>query len=456
MPVNSEHRDYTANKKKWCLVRSIVDNNAQNYIRTVDETDPERSKQYKSDAILTNFTALTQKGLTGLIFLKDPQITLPPQLDYLNEDATGSELSLTQLAQQVVGDLLETGRYGILVDFPRAETDLTVVDIENGFVPRLIPYTTEAIVNWRCEKVNGKDQLVLVVLKEEVYVEGIDEFDYICQDQYRVLQLIDGIYVQSIYNTDLEFIEATLPQKADGTNWDRIPFVFIGAENNDTKVDNPPLYDLAVLNLGHYRNSADFEESVFVTGQPTVIINVGDMDALQWKELNNGKFKYGSRGGTIVGLGGNAQLLQANPNQLAGQAMKDKEAAAVSIGARLISPPGGRETAEAARIRYSSQNSALYTLTKNVEEAIELALEICCGFALDANPDEVEFTLNDQFYEDGADVNLIAQAIMMLDRNAITVQELRNYISSSGAGLIDESVSLDTLTLEGDFKNPVE
>ena len=67
MPVNLEHPDYTDACKRWSLVRAIVDNCAQKFIRTVDDGDTERSRQYRADAILTNFTALTQKGLTGLI-----------------------------------------------------------------------------------------------------------------------------------------------------------------------------------------------------------------------------------------------------------------------------------------------------------------------------------------------------------------------------------------------------
>ena len=55
------------------------------------------------------------------------------------------------------------------------------------------------------------------------------------------------------------------------------------------------MYDLAVLNIAHYRNSADYEESCFVTGQPTVWAS-GLTEA--WVEdVLKGELRLGSFGG---------------------------------------------------------------------------------------------------------------------------------------------------------------
>ena len=50
-----------------------------------------------------------------------------------------------------------------------------------------------------------------------------------------------------------------------------IPFSFVGADNNDATVDESPLYPLAQLNVAHYRNSADYEQSLFIVGQATPV-----------------------------------------------------------------------------------------------------------------------------------------------------------------------------------------
>ena len=436
MAVNFTLPEYNNACKKWVLIRAIVDNDAKHLIKDVDPNDKVRSDKYRAHGVLTNFTALTKNGLQGLVFLRDPEVALPPELNYLIEDATGSGLSLTQFAQQICGELLETGRYGVLVDFPRAD-NLSQEEVESGqFVARFLPYAAEAIINWRTERVNGKIQLVQVVLKECIEKVLPDGFEIERIDQYRVLKLEDGVYRQEIYNEKLEPQDLIVPADYNGLPLNYIPFVIMGAENNDACIDNSPLYDLSVLNLAMYHNSCDYEESIFICGQPTVVINVGDLPADQWKELNGGKFRYGSRSGHVVGLGGNAILLQANPNQLAAQAMKDKIEQATLQGARFITGSNTRETAEGARIRYSSQNSALYILTKNESRGIEALAKMACDFVKGANPDDIKFNLNDKYYEDGADPQLIAQAMLMLDRGALSIQELRDYVADPDKGLI--------------------
>lgn len=444
MPVNTTHNEYDNAAPKWDLVRSIVDNAAKRFIRTIDKNDLNRSAQYKNDAILTNFTRLTKIGLTGLVFRKPSKIDLAPGLEYFLEDATGYDFGLEQFAQQIIGEVLVTGRYGVLVDYPQVEDETSEA--------RFKPYTAENILNWKHEEFGSETELTLLVLKESVCLNGEDMFDHQYVDQYRVLYLSkEMIYQQAIYNHKLELESVVTPVDYNGNPFDCIPFTFIGAENNDAYVDSIPLYDLAVVNLGHYRNSADLEESIFITGQPFLVVNIGETDETSFKQANPNGLQFGSRSGLIVAAGGSATLLQANANQMVSVEMKRKEEQAAAIGARLIAPAGGRETAEAARIRYGAQNSALYVITRNVSLALEELLEVASQFMLETPAISV-FELNSEFYEDTADPNLIAQQIMLLDRGAMTVEELRGNLKDVGVLKQD---AVDTLDIINEM-NPLE
>ncbi len=132
--------------------------------------------------------------------------------------------------------------------------------------------------------------------------------------------------------------------------------------------------------------------------------------------------------------------------------MARKEAQALAIGARLISPPGGRETAEAARIRFSSQNSALYLITSNVSLAITKCLQWAMEFTTN-NKAPINFLLNDQFYDDAADPNLIAQQIMLMDRGVIAVDDLRDYARRTG--VIDDERTNEVLDAEAEVLSPL-
>lgn len=75
-------------------------------------------------------------------------------------------------------------------------------------------------------------------------------------------------------------------------------------ENNNPYPDNAIMYDLATLNISHYRNSADYEETMFVVGQATLFVS-----GLQ--DQNNGKsptIKLGVDGGINLKNGGTCGL----------------------------------------------------------------------------------------------------------------------------------------------------
>lgn len=417
--------DYSNVLPRWQLVRAIVNNYAENYIRTPDVNNIARSNQYKKDAILTNFTNLTRVGLVGIVFRKPPTITLPDDMLYLEDDVTGSGINAVQFGQHVVSELLITGRYGFLADYHE--------DGERAFIK---PYSAENITNWKTRVIDGRCVLSLVVLKESVLSDSESIFTQNYNTQYRVLWLDENnIYNQMCYthsnNDEYKLVSQKIPTDYNGNFFNYIPFVFAGSENNDWAVDYQPLYDLSVVNLGHYRNSADYEESIFITGQPYLVVNVGESSEEEFIAANPGGINFGSRKALVVSTGGSAVLLQANPNQLVAQAMREKIEQAASIGARLISPAGGRETAEAAKIRYGSQHSALYTITSNVGWALTKSLKFVAMF-MGADPEFCDYELNDEFFDEVADANLLAQQILLMDRGVIAKEDIRDYGRRTG------------------------
>ena len=110
------------------------------------------------------------------------------------------------------------------------------------------------------------------------------------------LDIIEGKYRQRLYKFDQKGAlltgqaEEVFPQLGS-LDQGVIPFTFIGATNNDHTIDDAPLLPLAELNIGHFRNSADNEESSFVVGQPTLFIAPGESMSLQvFQELGNQVF----------------------------------------------------------------------------------------------------------------------------------------------------------------------
>lgn len=277
--------------------------------------------------------------------------------------------------------------------------------------------------------------LSLVVLMEEIDVYT-DEFSSEPAKQYRVLKLNDdGVYVQQLYNQDGEILvdeqgeTDVIPRDAAGNVWREIPFVFIGAMNNDPVPDKSPLYDLAEINISHYRNSADYEESCFLVGQPTPVLS--GLTQSWVKDVLKNEVNLGSRAVIPLPEGGSATLLQAASNQMPAEGMIMKEKQMIQIGAKIITDSGGVETAEAAKIRFAGQNSKLGTIVGNINEGYEKLLEFAIMFA-GGNIDGVEIELNTEFYDKVIDPQLLMAKIQLLDRQVISIADVRDHLRKSG------------------------
>ncbi len=448
MPVNSERPEYCENLSRWVMIRDVVNSDVKKYIKAIDKTDPKRNDRYKDDAQFTNFTLRTKAGLLGAVFRKDVVVELPEGISYLQDDATGFHMPLGKLAQECVGEVLMTGRYGLLVDYPATESGLTAKEVaDQDLKARIYRYAAENIINWQTKIENGVPRLSLVVLKELFNELGEDGFEWNEVTKYRVLRLMDRMYVQAVYNAELELESVYTPTDFSGRPWDYIPFMFIGSEDNDSEVDFSPLYDLAKLNLGHLRNSADYEESIHIVGQPTLFIAT-DMTSEQFKAANPKGVLMGSRRMHNLGMGGKAERLQPEPNQLADVAMKRKEEQAVMIGARLIVPQADRETATAARMRHSGETSILSTIAHNVESALVKCCEYAMKFMTAKPTDGINVHLNDQYFDQNIDPNLLMAQLQLFQQEIIAKDDIRQHLKLSG--ILDEARTSEEI--EGDLR----
>mgnify|MGYP006280138605 FL=1 len=465
MPVDTQHPDYQKYLPMWERTRDAVAGSVavkekkHEYLPVPDNnsgderkgTETIRYRQYIKRAVFTNFTGRTKNALVGAAFRKDPIAELPEQLEYLRNDATGDGLSITQMAKDELSDLLETGRCGLLVDYPQADDDLTAEEVAMmDLRAAIVPYKAEMITNWKTDTIRGRRMLVSVTLAE-AYLDPEDEFDHTTKTQYRVLRLRDDGYTQQLYREGEPFTEEFYPRQSDGTTWDFIPFQFVGSKNNDPTIDDAPLSDIADINMAHYRNSADYEESCFLVGQPSLFIT-HSLSPDQFRDYNPQGIKLGSRAGHVLGETGSATLLQADPNQLVLEAMRLKEQQMVMIGARIITDRTGNETAEGARIRFASENSVLGDLVDNLSEAIETCIR-WVGLFMGVDVNDMKFKINNEFYDKSVDPQLIMSMIQLLDRQIIGDQDIFDRLKSGG--IIEPERTLGEVREEAGLSNPL-
>lgn len=452
---------------RWTLIRDClsgdkaVKDKSEMYLprpNPTDKSDGNRTRydQYKQRAVFYNVVARTLKGMVGQVFARDPVLTLPDLMDVIEDDIDGAGLSLDQQSRKALGLVMAHGRAGILADYPKTDTPATAQQIADGDIrPVIYLYEPWDIINWRQATVGGKKLLTLVVISERMVTDD-EGYEAKLDPFYRVLRLVNGVYQSEIWTYDPainDYIleQLVIPLDSTGKTWTEIPFTFIGAENNDPVPDLPPMYDMSVLNVAHYRNSADYEEACYILGQPTPWF-AGLTE--EWvRDVLKGEIQLGSRAAVPLPQGATAGLLQILPNTMIKEAMDGKEVQMVALGAKLVQSQGVQRTATEAGLDSAAETSLLATCAKNVSHAYTCALEWCAQFmgapydkteayvgdddAKAAKP-AIEYELNTDFDISRLSFQDLQQLVASWQANAITFTEMRDNLKRGGIAYQDD------------------
>lgn len=469
MPVDSHHPDFCEIEKDWkqiadCIAgQRVIKKEGVRYLPQPNASDTsdenqERFRAYIKRAVFHNATARTVGNMVGQCFAVDPVPTMPEQMLPWLEDIDGAGVSANQQAKKALAHTIAFSRACIWVDYPKTAAPVSIADAEEGGIrPKIVLFDPRNVINWRVISEGAKSKLSLVVIREK-YIKKDDGFKAEFDFQYRVLRLISGKYWQEVHrpgNGGFTITERLQPLGGDGLPLNEIPFVFIGAESNDIEVEKPLMLDISHLNIAHYRNSADYEESVYMVGQPTPYA-AGLTD--DWVERHlKGSIMLGSRAFIPLPEGGTAGLVQAQTNTLPKEAMDQKEELMQALGAKLVEKREVKVTATEAGINESSETSILASCCKNVSAAYGMAFRWCALFGNieTAKPEEdILYELNTDFAIARMTPEEATGLLGLYQADLITFEEARDKLKTGGWAYLDDEDAKDQLEAqaEEDFK----
>jgi hypothetical protein len=451
------HPQYEKYFPRWKAVNDICDGeNVHEYIfdihpEDVSEENKARNRSFKQRAVFAAIAGYTARGLTGIVFSKWPTLKVPPQLDYMKDSADGSGVSIYQQSQEALRDVVRVGRCGLFVDFPANQSDASQSDIQSGnlFAP-IMKINAEQILNWNTTRQGGRTKLSLVVIYDQIRMESDEGFVFTSVDVIYELRLVDGIYVFREWRTSVvgggawSMVDEVVPVDGEGNPWDEIPFLFIGSNDNTPDVDPPPMFDIVRVNIGHVNNSAIYEDSVYITGQPQPWMSGIDFDYVQQAQ-ENGMY-YGAPVMIPVPSGETFGISQAQPNTMAREAMQEKVETMVGLGAMFIQPGSAAKTAAQSLGEQMVQHSVLSLIASNVSEAYTEALKWAARF-MAAPEEECQYTVQQKFVDPEASPQMLQQMIAGFLQGAIPLADYhrwmqRNQLSDEEQSTEDFSESL--------------
>ncbi len=437
MRVETTHPSYDENLPAWLRARDVlagedaVKAGRVRYLPRLDSQTDDEYAAYKERASFLNATARTADGFVGLIFRREPTFKIPETttgvgqaLAAFLDDANMLGNSLQAYAKDVVREVMTVGRAGSLVDWED--------EVEQRAYAVL--YRVEQIINWRTQRVNGRNVLALVVL-HEMTSENSDDFSVNQTEQFRVMRLVkdangsDWVFQVEIWvlqdgqskRSKKQWVKAEtrIPLRL-GKPLSLIPFVFHGPRNCQECIDKLPLADIIAVNLDHYRLNADYKHGLHFTALPTAWVSGFDKAS---------ELRIGSSTAWVAETpGATAGFLEFTGQGLTTfeRAMDRDERLMAVLGSRMLEPQKRAvETADAIELRQSGENSVLSAVSLSVSDSITQILRWVYWWN---STDEIIDALGDE--------RVMAQLNLDFTTRGIGSNELTAIVSAWQAGAI--------------------
>lgn len=413
MALNSEHPFYSEYKEDWMMMRDLyrgeraVKRRGQLYLPATtgmhidglgyDNIHKPKPGQRAYDSYLKRafFQDLVKEGveaLIGMMHQKPATFELPDAMQPLVEKCTLTGEGLQEVLRNINTEQLTEGRVGILADLPAAPL---VPAPQGSSAPPILPYialyNAEDMVNWDAgDTEEGQRTLNLVVLNESGFMRS-DDFTWRELLKYRVLQLgpimtdeVEGQYSMGVFSNHEGANNLVYDEKAmkspmlRGATMDEIPFVFINTKDICADPDEPPLLGLGRLALAIYRGDADYRQSLFMTGQDTLVVTgaVVNKDGTQ----NDDALRIGAGARIDVEIGGDAKFIGVTANGLSEQrqSLQNDRALAAQKAGNLIQPGPSKqdESGEALKTRITAQTATLNQIANTGAKGLENLLKM--------------------------------------------------------------------------------
>lgn len=460
MAINSTHPFYEEFREDWITMRDlyrgerVIKRRTEHYLPATsgmhldgmgkDNVGKPKPGQraydaYRTRAYFTDFVKEGVEALIGMMHQKPATFELPDAMLPLVNKCTLQGEGLQDLLRRINAEQLIEGRIGLLADLPVNPTAAAGA-VAGPVLPYIAWYIAESIINWdQADTAEGYRALNLVVLNETGFIRH-DDFTWKELLKYRVLMLNNSVGiknqdVQSGTVTDVPMGTYMMGTFTDtqganniafnpdamktpmlrGVTLNEIPFVFINSKDTVALPDDPPLLGLGKLALAIYRGDADYRQTLFMSGQDTLVVT-GGLRTADGTSNTDDALRTGAGARIDVEIGGDAKYIGITANGIAEmrQSLENDRIEAGSKAGRLTQNSASKqdESGEALKTRQSAQTASLNQIAITGAKGLEnLLKQIAQWMGMgQAEIDGIKVTPNLEF----ADFALVAQDIVQL------------------------------------------
>jgi hypothetical protein len=427
----------------WKLIRDAasgekdIKGEGTRYLPRFDGMNDTEYAAYLENATYYNFTGRTLGAMKNAVFRRRATIEGVPARFLKNmERISRAGSSFMIYSKFTAREILALGRFGTLVDMPASpSTDPK---------PYLVGYLAENILDWDSDTdpETGRERMRRWTLREWVLSAPTNgkpgsARQYLAR--YRTLMLeavppYNGLVYTQRVNEPTATGDAVLDLSVNPTVILRrgqpipfIPFRIFGAIDSTSTVEQPPMLDIAQLNISHYRSYAHLEHGRVYTGFPIYNVEVSAAGESEEYEIGPNRVWETPAGCQARVLEMNGQGLKFLEN-----ALHQKEAQAAALGGRMIgvTPQSVSESDNQLRMKDRNEASILLDVAHSLDEGATTVLRWWVWFsgASQEEADAVSVEYNKDFLLDSIGAREFRAIQSMYKDGVIPIEVVYDYL----------------------------
>ena len=407
---------------------------AQAYLFQMEMEEPDSYRKRLERSTLYPALSETLSQMTGRVFFNPidvADVTETVRALFDDVDLVGNNLDV--FASRWFYSALAYGCSFALIDFTRVEAVKSRAEEKAlNARPYWVHIKPHQVLGMKTARVNGK--------------QAITQFRYVVNEQVEDgefgVKTVKYVYVYEIgkvrkfSEAEGEFrFESELQLTAQNRPLDFVPVVpFITKRNELTNAIEPPLMELAYLNVKHWQSQSDQDNITNIARVPLLAI------------YSNDEVKQLAIGGSAVHLptGSSMQFVEHSGQAIASgvESLKDLEEQMKTAGAKLLTKTALAMTDSQARDEAGKEISQLRLLANRFEDAIDLALEYT-GHWLGIAKEQVGNVQISGNIENDLDPAASMASVIQL-RNAGVISNQSTFDEAKRRGLLADGLEWDT------------
>lgn len=344
----------------------------QRYLPKFSLESEEDYKQRRESTWLFNGVKKARDDMAGKVFEKP--VTLAEQEGQLfdwcqNVDLEGRDLS--NFANDVFKAAIADGITFVMVDAPpRAEAVTRGQAEAQNLRPYMAHVKLDAVLGWKWENINSAPVITQWRMMEQVEKPDRSEFSDETVEQIRGLFLEDGRVIVRLYQKS-GVNGVTWAQVGDDqvTDLEQIQIVPVYTGRTGFFMAEPPLSEIAEINLAHWRVQSDKSSCLHKSLSPLLLIKGIEVDGGQ--VVNSAGYAFQSSAE-------HADLkwaeITGNGIEAASGELRDLERQMQWQGLQLIMERAGVSTATGDMLDEGKTTSKLKSWADNLKDSLEIAL----------------------------------------------------------------------------------